>query len=233
MKTKTLAKRIAPLILSAMMLVSMFASTPLAVSADEGSIHVADNPTGATYVQNAAATKLTAAFMYERNTGDIKGTPDGASLRVQWYWSDDNSNTSRDHGLGENTATWSNNSPSAPIETTYTPATNTVGVRYYYAVLKYVEVINGSSGLQEFSVEVVSQPARIEVSASDGHTSDCTKCCCWACCIWSWIALVLLALLALIGWIAFFAKKGDRGDRQEMQERRGETAARRDTSQRY
>ena len=162
MVIKSIVKRITFPILMAMMVFGMFTTMPLVVSAADGPIDVTMNPVGANYVLNQTAVPLKATFYY---SGGSQELPDEDSpIKVQWYWSLTNSNTGRDNGQGE---TISNNWYTRPFEyqTTLTPTTNTVGVRYYYAVLEYK--VRGAAGAGQETRYAVTEPARIEVITPD------------------------------------------------------------------
>jgi hypothetical protein len=86
---------------------------------------------------------------------------------VQWYWSTTNSNTGRSNGQGE---TIIENWLTMPFEhqTTLTPATNVIGVRYYYAVVEYMVWPHTLSHIAEPEPRIaVTEPAMIEVKAPD------------------------------------------------------------------
>ena len=140
------------------------------------------HPVGGKYNLNATATPMSARFQYdiEEGLGRIDNTK---PVKVQWYWSTENSNASRANGLGETTVEYDNEYASQikiDHKSTHTPATDVLGVKYYYAVLTYVElsqpVIHSLTpdttiippGLigQSDRIEIVTDPARIEVVAS-------------------------------------------------------------------
>ncbi|MCL2059269.1 MAG: S-layer homology domain-containing protein [Oscillospiraceae bacterium] len=91
------------------------------------------HPEGATYYLNETAVPLVATFEYDSagSHGQVSNT---VPIKVQWYWSDTNSNTSRTNGLGETTVPYANK---IDHKAEHTPATNALGVKYYYAVLTY------------------------------------------------------------------------------------------------
>jgi hypothetical protein len=113
------------------------------------------DPVGATYMLNATPVPLKATFYYLSTAG--QGIIDNSKpIKVQWYWSNTNSNTSRINGLGESTVAYAN---LIDHTTTFTPPTNAAGVRYYYAVITYT--VGG------VTKETVTNPARVEVKAPD------------------------------------------------------------------
>ena len=143
------------------------------------------HPVDATYKQNDPATPLKATFEYDSmepygQVHDDKDKP----MKVTWYWSATNSNTGRSNALGEEPVM---HDRAITYTTTYIPKTDTVGVRYYYAVLTYVEAVSvlvpgsGSpiAGFQPPQTETtyvpresVTDTARIEVVAPGGGEHD-------------------------------------------------------------
>jgi hypothetical protein len=138
------------------------AALPLTASAEGGSYVVTEHPAGATYMQYATAIPIKATFelgAYHNASGpDVN---EQAPMTIQWYWSDTNLNTNRDHGLGPETINYDK-----ILTFTHTPDTSIVGIRYYYAVLKY-EAFEYTATQERISVqkEDVTNPAKIEVKA--------------------------------------------------------------------
>ncbi|MDR0489755.1 MAG: S-layer homology domain-containing protein [Oscillospiraceae bacterium] len=161
---KTKSRRLFPTLLAAVLLFSLLAAMPLTASAEDGPFFVTEHPVGATYNLNAAAAPLRATFEYKYSVqgGSIHSdTP----IRVQWYWSYENSNTDRSNGLGESTVPYDRE---ITHTTTHVPATDVVGVKYYYAVLTYAASIPVTSGQwEEEPRQAVTDPARIEVIAPE------------------------------------------------------------------
>ena len=128
-----------------------------------GPFQVTEHPVGATYLLNEDATPIRATFEYG-TMPNVSGMIDSMEpITVRWYWSNENSNTGRINGFTETTVEYSRH---ITHTTTHIPATDEVGVKYYYAVLKYNEQIPGAV-TSESSVpkEAVTNPARIEVVA--------------------------------------------------------------------
>ena len=159
---KPKSKRLLSTLMVVSLVFSLFAAFPLIASAEDGPIRVTLDPVGAIYQLNATAVPLKATFYY--NTSNEQFIPDAnAPLSIQWYWSATDSNTDRSNGLGETFITdWY--SRIFEIPTTVTPATDTVGVKYYYAVLKYsVQQVAGA--VIEIERETVTNTAKVEVIA--------------------------------------------------------------------
>jgi len=164
MKIKT--KKLLTVLLAFTMVISLFAAMPLAASAEDGPIEVTMNPVGAIYVLNQTAIPLKATFYY---SGGGTEPPDSNSpIKVQWYWSLTNTNTGRDNGQGEYVRdNWLAERP-FEYQTTLTPTTDTVGVRYYYAVLEYmVRIQTPDYSVKYEKREAVTAPAKVEVNAPD------------------------------------------------------------------
>ena len=135
-----------------------------AVSGTHGPFQVTEHPLGATYYLNDDAELISATFEYGSGTW-LGGIDSGTPIIARWYWSDDNSNTDRTNGFAESTVEYDR---SIKYTTTHKPATDTVGVRYYYAVLSYAEGIGNSVEPRE----AVSNPARIEVIDPDKNGNN-------------------------------------------------------------
>ena len=160
---KTKSRKLLSTLLTFALVFGLSAVMPLTASAEDGPFQVTENPIGATYMLNEVAVPLKATFEYDARTqlGTIESdTP----IKVQWYWNNENSNTSRSNGFGESTVAYARQ---IQHTTTITPATDTVGVKYYYAVLSYAEsaFVAASGQWDTVPREAVTDPARIEVIA--------------------------------------------------------------------
>ena len=158
---KIKSERLLSTLLAVMLAIAMFLAMPLVALAGG---QVTQNPVGATYTLNAAAVPLKATFQYTGNHDLV--VPDSISL--QWYVSNANSTSDRSNPLGPGTITVDGEFTAT---TAFTPPTNTLGVKYYFAVVSYEE-FTPSTGeptvmmkLPSENREVVSSPARIEVIA--------------------------------------------------------------------
>jgi len=135
------------------------------------------HPVGATYAQNDPAAPLKATFEYDAMEpyGQVQDSATEAPIKVTWYWSATDSNTGRSNALDEEPVV---HNRQITHTATFTPKTDTVGVRYYYAVLTYKEEVTNmvpsgspTAGLimveQKTYVnrEAMSDTARIEVTA--------------------------------------------------------------------
>jgi len=128
-----------------------------------GPFQVTEHPEGETYNLNDVATPIRATFEYGTIPGIVGSIDSMAPITVRWYWSNENSNTGRINGFAESTVDYSRQ---IKYTTPHVPATDTVGVRYYYAVLSYMESVSTGQGQwQSVPKEAVSNPARIEVIA--------------------------------------------------------------------
>jgi len=126
----------------------------------------------AVYWQHDSAERLFVNFKYYDGFGHVNTS---VPITMQWYWSANNSTSDRSHGLETTSVTSVENGKI--YETEHTPSTSTVGVRYYFVVAKYEElVLDSISGLTQGGVtaakksvprETVSPTARIEVKARD------------------------------------------------------------------
>ena len=121
------------------------------------------HPIGAIYYLNETATPLRARFEYDNDAG-LGRVNALAPIKVQWYWSASNSNTNRTNGLGESTVAYADK---IDHTATHTPATDVLGVKYYYAVLTYEEALpriySAPLGIIAYAPTVTDQPTRIEV----------------------------------------------------------------------
>ena len=157
---KNKSKRLLSSLLATMLVFGLFAAMPLTASAADGAFQVTENPVGAVYSLNAVAVPLRASFEYTPAVGSV-GLDSDTPIKVQWYWSNEDSNTGRSNGLGEATIPYDRH---ITYTTTLVPATDTVGVRYYYAVVSYASSTIISSGQATSKPsETVTEPARIEV----------------------------------------------------------------------
>jgi hypothetical protein len=130
------------------------------VRSTEQPFQITEQPVGYVYSLNQTATPLRAIFRYHSLQGFGKIDSD-IPIKLQWYWSSANSNTDRTNGLGESVIAHDLVITNA---TTLTPATNVAGVRYYYAVIRYAELVTVSHGVTKSELrEAVTVPAKIEV----------------------------------------------------------------------
>ena len=159
---KSKSKTLLSAMLALALLAGMFAAAPLVAHAEDEPFQVTENPVGAIYVLNQTAVPIKAIFRYDA-LAEL-GTIDSATyIKVQWYWSSENSNTGRTNGQGEHEVQYSRR---IEHQTTLTPTTNTAGVRYYYAVISYGKSVATALGQWEVvPAETVTAPARIEVIA--------------------------------------------------------------------
>ena len=168
---ETKPRRLLSAVLTVIMAFALLTAFPLMASAEDGPIRVTIDPVGAIYQLNATAVPLKAIFYY--NTLNEQLIPDAnAPLTIQWYWSATDSNTDRSNGLGENQLEdWYGRIFEIP--TTIMPATDTVGVRYYYAVLSYsIQTVAGA--VVDIERETVTNTARIEVIDSQESRGSIT-----------------------------------------------------------
>jgi len=150
------------MLLAGMMVFTLFAALQLTAGASDGPFRVTLQPVGATYTLNQVAVPLTTTFVYDGSVQNGYIDPD-APMKVTWYWSATNSNTGRINSLGESPVSYDR---TITHIATQVPATNAVGVRYYYAVLTYSEHVVNANVWSSIPREAVSDPARIEVVAS-------------------------------------------------------------------
>jgi hypothetical protein len=163
MKSKSSAKKLVSTLLALALVCGLCVIMPLTASAEDGPFQVTEHPVGATYLLNAAAVPLSATFKFQAVVDGY--IDDNTPIKVGWYWSYDNSTTDRSNPFGESTVVYDRD---IVYTTTHTPATDTVGVKYYYAVISYAESITVTSGQSTSEPrETVCDPARIEVTDSD------------------------------------------------------------------
>ena len=154
------------------MVFSMFAVMPLTAYAADGPFLVTENPVGAIYTLNQTAVPIMATFTYDA-LAELGTIDSGTYMKVQWYWSSTNSNTGRTNGFGEHEVQYNRR---IDHRTTLTPATNTAGIRYYYAVISYaVYVLNGVGVWSVEPRETATAPARIEVVNTASATINPTS----------------------------------------------------------
>ena len=160
-------KKVLSTLLAATLVFGLFAAMQLTASAEADAFTVSEHPEGnKVYTKGAAATPLSATFLFE--PGELVGSvaPD-TPVTVQWFWSETDSITPpRQNGSTEFPFEYSDSG--MECNTTLTPATDTVGVRYYYAVITYAQMIWQSTGEYGGVVEkeAVTETARIEVVES-------------------------------------------------------------------
>ena len=133
---------------------------------------VTEHPVGATYYLNNPATPLQAKFYYSYSAGNGI-VSDAAPIRVQWFKSTVNSQTDRSNGFGMTAVGYSRD---ITHTSTHIPATNVVGVWYYYAVITYDEFVStGPAEGYNAPRETITSTARIEVldpgNRDDGGSS--------------------------------------------------------------
>ena len=152
---KNKSKKILSTLLAVIMAFGLFAALPLTASAAEELFRVIENPTDATYSLSEVAKPLVTEFEFVTDVGEVNATP----IKVQWYWSDVNSNASRSNKLGFADVEYDR---LITCKTTHVPSTDAVGIKYYYAVLSYSEP-QPLTTAQTITKEIVSAPAKIEV----------------------------------------------------------------------
>jgi len=157
---KTKSKNLISILLAVAMIFGVFAAATLPAAAANEPFQVVEHPVGAVYTLNEPAIPIRATFTYNPQAGF--GYIDSDSpIKVKWYWSANNSNVDRINGLGESDVAYNR---IVSHTTTHIPATDAVGVKYYYAVITYSEKIYTDSGQSEIEPrETVTNPARIEV----------------------------------------------------------------------
>ena len=169
---QTKRKKVLSILLAVMMVFGLFGAMPLTALAD-GKVSV--NPIGATYTLNAVAVPLKATFHYETVAGMILVSD---SIKVQWYVSDTDSTSDRSKALGEGTITIED---TFTATTAFTPSTDALGIKYYFAVVSYDEYDRSSAANNPTTSnvsnnsqtkEVVTNSARIEVIAPESTEQD-------------------------------------------------------------
>ncbi|MCL1835331.1 MAG: S-layer homology domain-containing protein [Oscillospiraceae bacterium] len=159
-------KRSLAILLALMMAISLLATAPLATGSESSPVQVTEHPVGASYMLNQTAVPLSAKFYVPAGVAFTQ--PTDSQIKVQWYWSLTNSNENRDNGLGETIVTdWTGQTP-YEHQTKYTPPTNAVGVRYYFAVLEYQVAAPAVThiGTNVETRYAVTRPAMVEVGAA-------------------------------------------------------------------
>ena len=159
-KVKTKSKKLLSALLAFALIFGLFAAMPLTASAEDGPFQVTKDPVGATYYLNEDADPLTATFEYDALLG-FGSLHSQSPITVRWYWSYEDSNTDRDNGSEESNVGYSR---VIKHTTTHVPATDEIGVKYYYAVISYTEsVMIVTAQSEQIPRETVTKPARIEV----------------------------------------------------------------------
>ena len=161
------SKKFLSALLAAALMIGLFTAMPVSASEEGYPFQVSEHPVGTTYMLNDTAVQLKATFEYKSGTFGYLNSD--VPIVVRWYWSTENSNTDRSNGFDESTVAYARD---ITYSTTHVPATDTVGVKYYYAVISYAESISTGSGQSTSEPrETVTNPARIEVIAPDvpGH----------------------------------------------------------------
>ena len=146
------------------MALGLSVAIPLTASAEEDPFLVIENPVGADYWLNQTAVPLKAVFDYDAlaDRGTIDST---APIVISWYWSYENSDADRSNLCREDPVEYGRR---IRPETTLMPATDEVGVKYYFAVLSYsvsVPTVQGQWDSQQ--MEAVTAPARVVVRAPE------------------------------------------------------------------
>jgi len=141
-------------LLAMVMVFSLFAVMPLTASAAEP-LKVTENPVGATYNLGDTAVPLKATFSWPNAYDGSISSSD--PIKLQWYWTLDPLVMNEQNGAGETTIPYSR---PLEINTEHTPDTDTVGVKYYYAVVSYTAVSLAGSNYQD---RARTNPARVEV----------------------------------------------------------------------
>jgi len=162
MKTKHKNKRLLSALLALAMLTGLFASAPLAASAEDGQFQIKTNPIGAVYALGDRAEPLEAEFYHAiREMGYVDRETE---MTIEWFWNyaDDNTSRANGYGLFENIIPYGEGGSFVRF-TTHIPFTSIAGVKYYYAVLTYKGASNhdGPYVLKE----AVTNTARIEIIA--------------------------------------------------------------------
>ena len=154
-------KKFLSTLLAAALAISICAVAPIiAAGAGEDPFQVKLQPDGATYTLNQTADPVKATFEYDA-LAEFGHLDSQTPITVRWYWSYDNSNASRANGFVETTVAYNRK---ITHTTQHVPATDVVGVKYYYAVITYAEsVLIGTAQSQSVPKETVTEPARIEV----------------------------------------------------------------------
>ncbi|MCL2047015.1 MAG: S-layer homology domain-containing protein [Oscillospiraceae bacterium] len=154
------------LFMAMVLAVALVSALPAAAGGEVQPFQVTENPIGADYLLNETAVPLSATFEYNAPRW---GGPDYGQvyptepITVRWYWSYEDSNTGRDNGAAPLTVAYAREIKNT---TTYVPATDEVGVKYYYAVISYHESVMVETGVWDnIPREAVTNPARIEVIA--------------------------------------------------------------------
>ena len=156
-------------LLLAVLVIGSFAAAPMtAVCAEEEApFQVTEQPVGDTYMLNDIANPISATFEYDALNIVMGHLYSDTPIIARWYWSLENSNTDRTNGFIESTVEYNRN---IKYQTTHVPTTDTIGVRYYYAVLTYAVTFPPEDEEDEWTIvptETVSDPARIEVVAPE------------------------------------------------------------------
>ena len=161
MKTKSI-KLISTLLAVALVL-SLSIIAPVSANAEDDLFQVKEHPTGATYYLGDVAEELRATFVYDV-PAQSASLDSNAPIVAKWYWSYENTNADRSNGLEESTVAYGR---TILYTTTHVPATDEVGVKYYFAVISYAESLAGIGYIYSEPRETVTNPARIEVLAPD------------------------------------------------------------------
>ena len=154
---KTRSKKLYSALLAFILVFGALAAIPLEAYIEYIPFKVILHPVGATYRLNEVPVPLKATFEYDMDSGMGYVDPD-SPMAVKWYWSYDNANTSRANPLGGEAVGYDRR---ISHTTTQIPATDALGVKYYYAVLTYAEL--PTDGTPPIPQEAVTNVARIEV----------------------------------------------------------------------
>jgi len=166
---KNKSKRLFATLLAAVLVVGLTVAMPLMVNAEAGPFQATLPLKNASYYLGDIPHDLEAKFEYSKSAGlgaisdaDLYGNPYG-KIFVEWYWSYNNSNDFNASGcnLFDYDYNIGYNAESLIHETHATPSTDEVGVKYYFAVIRYAAPdATGRPGKRE----TVTNTARVVVS---------------------------------------------------------------------
>jgi len=147
-----LSKRSLAVILAVLMSAMMLMAAPAQAFADD--VIVAQSPQGASYYLNEVPDDLVAIFNLSETGNDGWQINPDQPIAIQWFISDDNESYTELGGRQEIPYAGYTN-----YQVSYTPPTDTVGVKYYYVTI-YFTMSDGQNSLPSFRS---SDSARIEV----------------------------------------------------------------------
>ena len=157
---KRTARKLFATLLAAALAFSLFGSMPASASMEGSIFLVTEQPEGATYIlgEDAAPVRATFELRAPLNASLYSDMP----ILVTWYWDNNNSNTSRTNVLEQHSVPYGR---AITHTTTVKPATDAVGVKYYFAVISYGESRYIDGSWKHEPAEIACTPARIEVIA--------------------------------------------------------------------